>query len=279
MQKPSATCLHLASSPAQVGAKIYVMPTPFTHLVIAQRLLRDESVPQRYRDLLNAERSAFLLGNVAADARVGAGVPREVTHFYAYGDEIKQHPWRLMVDAYPTLMQPQDAAHRTFVAGYVAHLSVDEIWSKHMSGPNFAQREWADRPFRFYMLHIILIYMDERDLSDIEPWQAETLCTALPDGWLPFAANNDLCSWQTFIYNQIKDGGQSLTLQIFGERINKTPAEMRAFLDSPVQMQAGLWDHVPRDLLAEVETRMYRHARQQMINYLDETESLSHSAG
>lgn len=248
------------------------MPTPFTHLEIAQRLLRDTNLSTHIRSLLSDQVGPFLLGSVAADARVGAKVPREETHFYAYGEDIVDHPWRMMMRKYPDLLHPHDNAHRVFVAGYVAHLAVDEIWSRYMVAPHFAGREWGERAFRFYMLHIILIYMDERDLTLLEDWQADQLKAAEPDNWLPFTDDDSLRAWQTLIYEQIVKDGKSRTLEIFGGRIGKEPAEMRAFLDSPSDMQAGLWDHISPDILAQTEARMYAHARDQLTIYLHETD-------
>jgi hypothetical protein len=248
------------------------MPTPFTHLEIAQRLLRDDAVPADIRAMLWSERGAFLLGNIAADARVGSGAPRDSTHFYQYRKGISEHPWRLMVQQDPALMTPANAAHRAFTAGYVAHLSVDEIWSLQMVGPHFARREWGNGLHsRFYMLHILLIYMDERDFPRIEPWQAGRLIHAVPNHWLSFLPDDDLHHWQAFIHEQIKPNGTSQTLTVLGERIGKRPEELQAFIDSPQQMQDQLWDNIPQSLLAEVEGGMYIHAREQMVTYMKET--------
>lgn len=247
------------------------MPTPFSHLVTAQRLLQDDASPELLRNFSEQERGAFLLGNIAADARVGSGAPRSTTHFYDYAEGIHEMPWRVMVTQNPDLLTPQDSQHRAFVAGYVAHLSMDEIWSRQMVGPHFAEREWGDRPFRFYMLHIILCYMDERDLDLLAPWQWYTLQTAEPFKWVQFMSDDDLRAWQKLIYEQIKPGGESKTLEIFGGRIGKEAQEMRDFLDSPQQMQAGLWDNITKSVLAEVEANMYTHALAQMQVYLSES--------
>lgn len=249
------------------------MPTPFTHLEIAQRLLRDPDVPPGLRAALDAERSAYLLGSVAADARVGSGMPREHTHFYRYDQPMRDHPWRVMVEDHPSLMQPQGSGQRAFVAGYVAHLSVDETWSLEMVGPRFAQGEWGEsRAFRFYMLHMILVHMDRRDLALLDGWQADALCRAQPAGWLPFIGDDDLRTWRDLIYDQIKPEGRSLTLEIFGERLGKNSEELRAFLESAEQMQRGLWDHITPAVLVEVEAHCYANARTQMIRYWQETE-------
>jgi hypothetical protein len=248
------------------------MPTPFSHLAVAQRLLRDNAVPQAHRDLLQQEVGAFLLGNVAADARVGAGVPRENTHFYVYAQDMIDSPWRVMLKRHPDLWKPTTHAHRAFVAGYVAHLAMDEVWSREMVGPHFVEREWGSRGKRFLMLHIILIYMDERDLPLLEHWQSEQLETVKPAHWLGFISDADLRAWQFLIYEQIKPGGESLTLQIFGDRIPKEPPELRAILDSESQMQSGLWDHISKSILAQVEAKMYDYARDSLCEYLTSTD-------
>lgn len=244
------------------------MPTPFSHLAVAQRLLKDEQIPQSDRDLFRANLGAFLLGNIAADARVGASIPRERTHFYAYGQAMVDHPYKVMLKEHPYLLQPANAHQQAFAAGYIAHLSMDEIWSQQMVGPYFFARDWGSRGFRFLMLHIILIYMDERDERCLEAWQAEGLISAHPTQWVQFLADDDLRDWRDTIYNQIKPGGQSKTLEIFGQRIMKTPDDLRAVLDSEELMQSGLWNNVPRQVLADIEDAMYRWSRQTLSDYM-----------
>ncbi|MCA0458673.1 MAG: zinc dependent phospholipase C family protein [Chloroflexi bacterium] len=247
------------------------MPTPFTHLETAQRLLADEQVPASTRTLLARHKPAFLLGNIAADARNNGNLTREATHFYNYDKPIFNHPWRVMLGQNPVLAQPATADQRAFVAGYVAHLSMDEIWSLNMLGPHFAEADWAPHNTRFLMLHVILIYMDERDYNSLESWQPETLAQTLPDHWLPFMSDETLTGWRDFIAGQIQPGGASQTLDVFGKRINKTPAELRAILDVPEAMQTQLWANIKPSLLDTVERDMYTHARQQMNTYWAET--------
>ncbi len=246
------------------------MPTPFTHLAAAQRLLTDPAVPDTQRDLLYRQRSAFLLGNVAADARAESGAAREATHFYAYGVPMTTAPWRVMLDRFPALQHAAAADQRAFLAGYVAHLSMDEVWTVDLLGPYFAQGDWGESPRqRFFYLHILLIFMDERDEQQLDGWQADTLAAAAPDGWLPFMSDTTLCDWRDLIATQLQPGGESKTLEIFGGRIGKTPQELRAVLDAPELMQRDLWTHVPPAALADIETRMYAHARAQMLTYLN----------
>lgn len=243
------------------------MPTPFTHLETAQRLLVDDAVPADVRAALAAERGAFLLGNIAADARTGGGINREDTHFYQYDRPLVDHPWRVMLTQHPSMKPPRSASHRAFLAGYTAHLSIDEWWSLQMLGPHFALREWAPRPTRFFYLHILLILMDERDRSRLENWQYPALLMAQPESWTPFLSDAILRDWRDFVGEQIRPGGESQTLAVFGGRINKTPADLRAILDSAVTLETELWPHISPALLEEIETGMYHHARAQMLRY------------
>jgi hypothetical protein len=243
------------------------MPTPFTHLETAQRLLDDPDLPHPLRAALRDELSAFLLGNVAADARISGAMRREDTHFYVYDQPMVEPPWRVMLTRHPALQTPRTPAQRVFLAGYVAHLSMDEIWTVAMLGPHFVQHHWAAGTQRFLMLHILLIHMDERDYARLLPWQPAALTDAQPDDWLPFMSDAVLRDWRDFVGEQIKPGGVSQTLQVFGGRIHKSPLELRAILDSSERMQTDLWVHVAPDTLTAVEDQMYRRAREQLCMF------------
>jgi len=248
------------------------MPTPFTHLRIAQELLVDELLPAHYRGLLRRQIPAFQLGGIVADARVASGVGREVTHFYAYGRPISEHPWRLMLRHHPELNEARDESHLAFLAGYVAHLAADEAWALKMVRPQFWEREWLgiERRDKFLALHLILTVMDERDLKILAHWQAESLGRSEPKAWLPFMTDEVLRGWRDLVARQIVPGGESETLAIFGRRLNRDPAEIRAVLDDPVLMDHHLWRHVPRSSLSLVEWQTYAFTREQLAVYLTE---------
>lgn len=244
------------------------MPTPFTHLKAAQDLLADPLVPEQVQELLRSECSAFLLGNIAADARISSGTGRADTHFYRYDQPMADHPWRVMLGRYPSLKQPSGEAQRAFLAGYVAHLSMDEIWTLNMLRPRFVEPRWGDDRFRFFMLHVLLVYVDQRDYAGLETWQGPVLGDARARGWLPFLPDADLHAWRDFIQQQVV--GESETLSVLGQRVQRSPAEFEAVLNSPERMQADLWDNVPHVALEQVEQQMYTFARDQMLLYLDE---------
>lgn len=247
------------------------MPTPFTHLAFAQRALHDLTLTGSHREAVELSRSAFLLGSIAADARVGAGAPRSHTHFYVYDQPMEDHPWRVMLKRNPALWSPHDAAHRAFIAGYVAHLAMDEYWSLNMVRPHFIQREWATGRWRLLMLHVILIFMDERDYHQREGWQAETLHTAQPNAWLEFLSDDDLRLWRDLIHAQITPHGISQTYEIFGQRVGMPADELRALMDTDAKLHENLWQYVSQETLAEIEQGMYHFALEQMRAYLDES--------
>lgn len=248
------------------------MPTPFTHLRIAQELLLDERLPAPNRELLARQAPAFQLGGIVADARVASGMSRETTHFYAYGQPITERPWRLMLREHPSLLAARDQAHLAFLAGYVAHLATDEAWTLKMVRPRFWGRDWGgvERRDKFLALHLILTVMDERDERLLASWQAESLARSQPARWLPFMSDEVLSGWRDLVARQIRPGGASETLAIFGRRLRRDPAEIRALLDDPRRMDFCLWRHVPKTALAKVERGAYAYAREQLAVYLAE---------
>lgn len=248
------------------------MPTPFTHLRIAQNLLADDQLSPSYRALLHRQKPAFQLGSIVADARVASGVGREVTHFYAYGRPISARPWRLMLREHPTLKDANDEPHLSFLAGYVAHLATDEAWALKMVRPQFWEREWrgVERRDKFLALHLILTVMDERDERLLKGWQADSLARSEPRDWLPFMADDVLRGWRDLVARQIVPGGESETLAIFGRRLKRDPAAIRAILDDPALMNLTLWRHVSREALASVERQAYAFTRDQLAVFLTE---------
>jgi len=246
------------------------MPTPFTHLEIANRLLCDPLIPEAMCTAFRTYEPAFLLGIICADAKVPRK-DREWTHFYVYTRPLDEHPWRLMMAKYPNLMHPLSPEHRVFVAAYVAHLATDEHWSRYMLKPHFGDSEWGNSiQWRFFVLNLLMITLDERDLRTLTREQAQIMKRCQPHQWLSFIPDEVLFDWRDFVGNQIPDA--SRTLHVLGERVNKTPEELRFLLDTPTKMHSYLWDYVPQSVLAQIEKDMYTFTREQLMVYWGETE-------
>ncbi|MBK8022887.1 MAG: hypothetical protein IPK19_16010 [Chloroflexi bacterium] len=244
------------------------MPTPFTHLRYAQRALIDPALPDALRPALTAALPEYLLGSVVADGQGLAGLRRDVTHFYSYDRPIEPMPWAIMLDRYPTLRRPATPAECAYLAAYVFHLAMDAFWTLHMTGPHFGREEWAPRATRFLMLHILLITMDERDLASLDPALSTGVGAATPDDWLPFLPLHAVQGWQSIIDRQIRPGGLSETYDVMAPRVGHTPGELHALVNDTPLVEASLWTHVPRALLAEREAAMYRFALDALIEYL-----------
>jgi hypothetical protein len=245
------------------------MPTPFTHLQISTQLIGDECLDAAIRQLIAAHQPAFLLGGIVADAKPTPHSERKETHFYHYALPMPDHPWREMLRQHPSLLQQQSPDHQVFLMGYIAHLATDEYWSRRMLQTHFAHGNWGESMAqRFYMLHLLLIHMDERDQSRIGTAVADVLQACVPYHWLPFMGDRVICEWRDFIAEQLL--GQSRTLEIFGERILTKPATIRSQLDDIGYMQSHLWDHITPALLAETEAGMYRFSREQLETYVHE---------
>lgn len=244
------------------------MPTPFTHLACARRLLDEGALPAPQRALLLEHLPAYMLGSIAADGHAGTGVRREDTHFYSYEAPIEIPPAQVMLTLHPALAAPADADQRAFIAGYIGHLAVDEAWTEGVMRPWFIDAVWGSSADRFLALNLLLIGLDERDLAQLGSMPGDALNRAEPHHWLPFLTDEALCDWRMIIVRQLAPGATSETLRIIGPRIGLSEAGLRALTSSPAELDARLWAHVPRAALARTEAWMDELAREQVQEYL-----------
>ena len=185
-------------------------------------------------------------------------------------------PGARLLRRHPALRRPRDEAHRIFLAGYVAHLGMDEIWTRQLFWPRFRQNGWGpDRRARVYALHVLLSWLDERDYQVPNAAIAQALAQARPARWLPFLADDDLLAWRDLILRQLQ--GSSETLAILSRRVGATSAEFRALLDDSPALQQQLRAYVSREQLAEVQRNMRACARVQLQDWLREQSAQSSS--
>jgi hypothetical protein len=250
------------------------MPTPFTHLNAAQRFLADTSVPQSLRVFLETYLGAFLMGNFSPDAHhVTQGqLKREDTHFFEYREKVDPPAIQALLKTYPTLNAslthtPEQAA---FVAGYIAHLIVDQIWCEAMLFPHFYVARWRDLEHSKIALHCIITSMDMRDYEKLNGHHYRALKSAHPQNWLPFLSDIALQTWSDMVTEQFNpNGGKSKTLEILGKRIKMTAEEFQALMVSEERLQTELWDYIPKTVLAHTEEAMYQAMRASIMTYLE----------
>jgi hypothetical protein len=250
------------------------MPTPFMHMALARRLLADPALPTSAREFLSAHWGAFLLGSIAPDARVTGGVDRVSTHFFDYTPIIDPPPAKAMISQHPDLMRSviNNDAQTAFVAGYLGHLSMDEVWSTALLMPHFLHGgDWADKRTKFLVLHLLLADLDQRDIQFLPADYYDSLMQPAPHRWLPFMPDENLRIWRDTIAAQIAPNGYSRTNEILGQRVGLPESEITALLADQAEMDRLTWANVPRDMLAQVEEMMYAAVYATVIAYLDET--------
>ncbi len=228
------------------------MPTPFYHLVLSQEMLCDESLNANARDLLLAERPAFLLGNTAPDVQTVSGQTREQTHFFSIPEADRSPAQQVMFGKYPELAHATalPAQQAAFIAGYCAHLLLDQAWIWEVFYPVFGRKaRWSDLPERLFFHNVLRAHLDRRDYARLPIDIQDTLLATCPGRWLPFVQSEYLHCWRDFLAEQCAPGAAARTVEVFAARMGREPEEFEALLSSDGAMQAQILSRMqPRAL-------------------------------
>lgn len=237
------------------------MPTPIQHLVMADDILADAALLPAARDRLVAQRGAFLLGTIAPDAQSVSGQTREATHFFTPPSADPRPAHEVMLVEYPQLARANKLppAQAAFIAGYIQHLTLDELWIEHVFGPHFGMGvEWGTFRERLLIHNILRTWLDQRDRVRLNCSTSAALLRVEPHGWLPFVSDAHLTAWRDEIALQLRPGAPVHTVKVFAARLNVPPAEFRRILESPDDMQRRVFAHLSPNSLA----RFYADALQ-----------------
>jgi len=223
------------------------MPTPIQHLVIADDVLSDPALPLAVREQLAAERGAFLFGAIAPDAQSVSGQAREATHFFMLPPASDQTAPQVMLAAQPALARASELspAQAAFIAGYLSHLALDELWIANVFGPHFGLKaEWGAFRERLLMHNILRTWLDQRDQGRLNGNLSATLTQVEPRDWLPFVSDDHLRAWRNEIVAELRPGATIRTVEVFAERLRVPPVELRRVLESPGEMQRRVFSHL-----------------------------------
>ena len=246
------------------------MPTPIQHLVLAQRLLDDPSLPDAIRDRLRAQRGAFLFGNTAPDVQTVSGQLREATHFFVIPWTHVPKPHKAMFELYPYLGFPQNrpADHAAFIAGYICHLRLDVLWVRDIYLDNFGpDAHWGANLRERHVYHNILrAWCDRHDQDHLNDTIGSALSLANPVEWLPFTADRYLIQWRDNLAGQFRPGASIRTVEVFAERGGVPPEKFHQVLDSPEEMEQHIFAHASREKLE----KFYRDGYEQMAELIVE---------
>jgi hypothetical protein len=159
-----------------------------------------------------------------------------------------------VLEAYTQLRDPRALApaHTAFLAGYLAHLWLDQAWIAAVFEPTFGPKvRRLDFRQRFIDHNLLRAHMDQQERTHLPPDLGATLRRASPDHWLPFAPDSDLCRWRDGLAHQLEPGGQSQTVTVFANRLGLSPEAFAARLGSQAEMERAVFRHVsPRRLRA-----------------------------
>jgi hypothetical protein len=227
------------------------MPTPVTHLVLADEILRGDVLSPAVRRLLTAQRGPFLLGNTAPDVRALSRQARSETHFYTLPRTSGRPAHEMLLAAFPSLSRASalPPARAAFVAGYVVHLLLDEMWLERIFLPCFAEATWGTRRERAFLHNVVRTWMDRRDQQCLGKDVARALREVEPRGWLPFVSDEALGSWRDWLAQQLAPGRSLQTAEVFAQRMGVAVEEVEAVLCSSRQMRERVFCHVPRSTL------------------------------
>lgn len=224
------------------------MPTPIQHLVIAQEIMADVALTGAARCLIESQRGAFLLGSIAPDVQSVSRQPREATHFFTLPPTDARPGHVIMLAQYSTLARVDQLApaHAAFIAGYVAHLALDELWIAQVFDPCFGmEAKWETFPERLLIHNVLRTWLDERDQRCLDGRTSDLLARVEPQEWLPFVRDAGLRAWRDEIAGELAPGAIIRTVDVFAERLHVSPVELHRLLDSPAEMQQRVFARVP----------------------------------
>lgn len=229
------------------------------HLQVAERILAHPILQPEIAHALVAAKPAYYLGNVAADFQTIADVPREATHFYQLPPARETVAHEHMLDENPQLANSAalSSDHAVFVAAYRAHLLLDQLWYWDVLIPYFVEAsDWdADHRQRFLVHNTLLTYLDKLALDSLPQDAGDTLASAQPRRWLPFAGDGDLIRWRDLLVEQLEPGATVQTIAIYAERMRLKPATFAANLADPEWMQEQVFSKAPIQDVQAVITR------------------------
>ena len=237
------------------------MPTPATHLAMAEEMLRRNDLSTTARRHLTQQRGPFLLGHTAPDVKTVSGQSREACHFYTIPRTSDRRAWDALFDAYPSLAradalpQPQAA----FVAGYIAHLVMDEIWLDNVFVRYFLQ-DWGPLRERLFLHNVLRTWMDSRDQGKLNGRVAQDLRAAEPHDWLPFVDDRHLCVWRDWLVEQLTRSEGMQTAEVFARRMGIPAGIVKAVARSPQQMEERVFRAFPQSALASFREKVYRRS-------------------
>jgi hypothetical protein len=249
------------------------MPTPIMHLAVAEETLHGDVLPVAIRRLLIQQRGPFLLGHTAADVQTVSGQARRETHFYSIPRTNERPAYEVLFATHPRLARAErlPPAQAAFVAGYIAHLLLDELWLERIFQRYFIGQTWGTRGERLFLHNVLRTWMDRQDQQRLNGTMVTALRQVDPQDWLRFVSDEHLRAWRDWLVGQFEPGHSVQTAEVFAQRMGVSVAEVEAVLTSPQQMETRIFRHVPRAALQSFHDTGYAQSVGLITWYLRRT--------
>ena len=247
------------------------------HLALAEEILGRADLPADVRRLLIGRRGSFLLGTTAPDVQTVSGQARDETHFYSIPRTSDRLAHKTLFAAHPVLAcaQPLPPAQVAFVAGYIAHLLLDELWLADIFQRYFL-RDWAPLRERLFLHNVLRTWIDCQDQQRLNGSVVTALRKAEPRGWLPFVHDRCLRTWRDWLVEQLGPGRSVQTAEVFARRMGVSAAEVEAVLVSPQQMEERIFRRIPYAALQSFHDAGYERSVALIRWYVGDVGKLVH---
>ena len=202
-----------------------------------------------------------MLGHTAPDVKTVSGHKREESHFYTIPRTSDRPAYLILFDTHPALARADalSPARAAFVAGYVAHLLLDELWLDDVFQRYFLQ-DWGPLKERLFLHNVLRTWVDLRDQARLNGTAAQTLQQAHPHDWLPFVDDEHLRRWRDWLVAQLDTGHRMETAKVLADRMGVPAAEVEAIVQSPERMERRVFRHFPRSAMEAFWETGYRQS-------------------
>ncbi len=248
------------------------MPTPFYHLALAQDMLASDTLSAQNKARLEANWSAFLFGNIAADAQSLNHQKRVETHFFNVPFGKDDIAYETMFASHPELEKADDlaAAHALFIAGYMCHLWLDQRWIVKILMPVFVQNQiTADWTEAMFLHNVLRVHIDRQILPQLDDTVGDVLVTAEPTNWLPFVTDSDLVNWRNFVALQLQGKAPIRTVEVFAQRMKRDPAEFENLLSDKSALHERILQYCSSEFLSSFRAQAAAHSVHIINTYLN----------
>lgn len=249
------------------------MPNAQTHLAAVCALLARPPIQAAFQWLAEEPACpAFLLGAISPDVRALSGQAREETHFFDIPPRSAHPAHAVMLERWPKLRDAVQLGqpHAAFVAGYITHLVMDQVWVEQvvMPGLFIEGAAWGMGHPNWQVYSILMTYLEYRAVERIPAGTLATLAKAHPQDWLPFVSDHYLTAWRDRIARIAQAGGARRLSALFAESTGMTADELEAIVLSEERMQIEAFNIVPRERLAAFEREAETRSADAVLEYL-----------